>query len=281
MACCNRHTPTHRTADGAAAVVAAAHAGLASGARRDQPRVAHGCSERGACAGGRQRAACAAAPGLPDAPLHPGVILPLHAACRWVGGWVGGLGAVLCAVLACRFHKHCHERTPCLRAERIPPPPPPLPPPLPPPPRRVPQPTHAHAGAESNEELSSVHLDSDAMVLAVEDTARAPTPEALAAGAKGAGVALVLAFRCVCVCVCKCVCVCVAVLRGSAADAITASCGCAAAVLCMARGCGGASRLHCLCWLKMLTDRASACCLARMLPQGHGAVGACRLSERL
>lgn len=51
------------------------------------------------------------------------------------------------------------------------------------------------AGTESNNELSHIHLDSDAMVLAVEDPTKPPTAEAAAAGANGAGVALVLAFR--------------------------------------------------------------------------------------
>jgi hypothetical protein len=51
-------------------------------------------------------------------------------------------------------------------------------------------------GAESNEELSHIHLDSDAVVVAVEDTAKPATPGATAAGAKGDGVAVVLAFRC-------------------------------------------------------------------------------------
>lgn len=51
------------------------------------------------------------------------------------------------------------------------------------------------AGSESSEELAQIHLDSDAVLLAVEDPARPSTPEAAASGAFGSGVAVVLAFR--------------------------------------------------------------------------------------
>jgi hypothetical protein len=56
------------------------------------------------------------------------------------------------------------------------------------------------AGSESSEELSHIHLDSDAVLLAVEDPAR-PAAAAAAVGSTSggdggaAGVAVILAFR--------------------------------------------------------------------------------------
>lgn len=54
------------------------------------------------------------------------------------------------------------------------------------------------AGAASSEELSEIHLDSDACLLAVEDPARPQAAEGTAGANKGAGSAVILAFRCAC-----------------------------------------------------------------------------------
>lgn len=62
-------------------------------------------------------------------------------------------------------------------------------------PRCCPHKYNAAPGAESSDELSDIHLDSDAVLLAVEDPTRPATADGAAEGARGAGVAVVLAFR--------------------------------------------------------------------------------------
>lgn len=55
-------------------------------------------------------------------------------------------------------------------------------------------PVSSRAGSESSEELSHIHLDSDACLLAVDDPAR-PSSADGAASAGNDSVAVILAFR--------------------------------------------------------------------------------------